>query len=63
MTTISSTARAATSDAARTEQSDARFADQARRFTLRDTLANKRFAIIGSVIGAGLLAWLVATLR
>jgi hypothetical protein len=60
---MTTTARVAASDATKTEESNARFADQARRSRLRDTLANKRVAIIGSVIGVGVLAWLVATVR
>jgi hypothetical protein len=44
------------------EHSDARWADWQRRGVERDGLRSRRTWIIGSIIGVGLVTWLLVTL-
>ena len=45
------------------EHSDARWADLQRRGTDRDETRQRRLWIIASIIGSGLMAWLLLTVR
>ena len=60
-TNRTSPARALASAATMAEHSEARWADWQRRGTQRDDAGLRRAWIIASVIGAGLVAWLLVT--
>jgi hypothetical protein len=65
MTNLATTTNEATSRssaATLAEHSDARWADWQRRGVERDELRSRRVWIIGSIIGAGLVTWLLVTL-
>jgi hypothetical protein len=66
MTTLKDNTHSATVHAAstevRAEHSDARWADWQRRGAAQDDATKRRALIIASVVGVGILTWLVVTL-
>ena len=62
MTTLNTPVLPHASAETEAEHSNARWADWQRRGDVKDLARNRRVWIIGSVVAAGVVAWLVAAL-